>query len=85
MSATTMPGGNQNAGQSIELAVSGMTCEGCARAVTRVLGNVPGVAAAKVDLAAGRVRVTGNPRAEALVEAVVAAGYGAKLAGEGAG
>ena len=84
MSAKTAPEGIQKAGPTIELAVSGMTCEGCARAVTRVLGNVPGVAAAKVDVAAGRASVTGNARAEALIDAVVAAGYSARLAGDGA-
>lgn len=84
MSATTTPDGAQKAGPTIELKVSGMTCEGCAKAVTRVLGNVPGVAVAKVDVAAGRASVTGSACAEALIEAVVAAGYGAKLAGDGA-
>jgi copper chaperone CopZ len=71
------------AAPTIELAVSGMTCEGCARAVNRVLDKVPGVAGAKVDVAAGRARVTGNAPAQALIDAVVAAGYGARLAGEG--
>ena len=84
MGTTTMQGGAQESGPVIELAVSGMTCEGCARAVTRVLSNVPGVAAAKVDVAAGRASVTGNVRSEALIEAVVAAGYGAKLTGDAA-
>lgn len=82
MRPTTPREETHESGPTIELAVSGMTCEGCARAVTRVLSNVPGVAVAEVDVAAGRASVTGNARSEALIEAVVAAGYGARLAGD---
>jgi Cu+-exporting ATPase len=84
MSATTPADDRKKAASTIELAVSGMTCEGCARAVTRVLDKVPGVAAAKVDVAAGRASVTGDAPAQALIDAVVAVGYGARLAGNGA-
>ena len=37
-----------------------MTCEGCAGAVRRVLGKLPGVGAVAVDVAAKRVVVTGG-------------------------
>jgi hypothetical protein len=36
------------------LAITGMTCNGCAAAVTRVLSRVPGVANVEVDLAGAR-------------------------------
>lgn len=64
---------------TVVLAVSGMTCSGCASTVTRVLSRVPGVTAARVDLAAGRATVSGTARAGDLIEAVEAAGFGGKL------
>jgi len=42
---------------SIELKVEGMTCEGCARSVTRKLSGLDGVSSASVDLAAGKATV----------------------------
>jgi copper chaperone len=51
--------------------VEGMTCEGCARSVTRAIQRrVPGTAVA-VDLAAGRVTVTGAAADGAAVAAAV--------------
>jgi copper chaperone CopZ len=64
----------------VVLAISGMTCGGCAGAVGRALSQVPGVSEARVDLAAGRATVTGSARAEDLVRAVEAAGFGGELA-----
>jgi copper chaperone CopZ len=64
---------------TIELAVSGMTCSGCAGTVTRVLSRVPGVTGAQVDLASGRATVAGTARAEDLIRAVEAAGFGGRL------
>ena len=61
------------------LAVTGMTCQGCVNAVTRVLSRVPGVRGVSVDLGAGRVVVGGNADPEALLAAVRKAGYGAAL------
>jgi copper chaperone CopZ len=63
----------------VTLAVSGMTCGGCANAVRRALTRVPGVAGAEVDLAQGRATVQGSAPADALVAAVAAAGYGVQL------
>ena len=40
--------------------VTGMTCEHCVNAVTEEVGRVDGVQAVDVDLASGRVRVTGT-------------------------
>ncbi|CAA9520709.1 MAG: Copper chaperone [uncultured Thermoleophilia bacterium] len=44
----------------LRLAVDGMTCEHCVRAVTTEVEAVPGVEHVAVDLPAGEVRVTGS-------------------------
>lgn len=64
----------------IVLAISGMTCGGCAGAVGRALSGVAGVVEARVDLAGGRATVTGTARAEDLLRAVEAAGFTGELA-----
>lgn len=70
---------NESAGP-IVLAISGMTCGGCAGAVGRALSAVPGVVEARVDLAGSRATVTGSARAEDLIRAVEAAGFAGALA-----
>lgn len=65
------------------LAVSGMTCQGCVNAVTRVLSRVPGATDIQVNLAAGRAAVHGDANPDALLAAVRKAGYGAELAPPG--
>lgn len=68
--------------ETIELKVDGMTCGGCAAAVTKALGRLPGVDAVQVDLASGSARITADQaarRAPAFVEALAAAGYAADL------
>jgi Cu+-exporting ATPase len=72
-----MPATSQPASQ--RLAVTGMTCDGCVRSVTRVLSRVPGAANVRVDLAAARADVDGTANPDALVAAVRKAGYGAEL------
>jgi copper chaperone CopZ len=62
------------------LSISGMTCGGCADTVKRVLSRVPGVTAVEVDLDKGAASVGGTAGGPALVAAVVAAGYDARLA-----
>lgn len=57
------------------LSVTGMTCNGCANTVGRVLSRVPGVTAAKVDLEAARATVEGTAPVDQLIEAVRAAGF----------
>jgi copper chaperone len=59
------------------IAVTGMTCEHCARAVRSEIGSLPGVAGVDVDVAAGTVRITGEPLPSdaALRDAVLEAGY----------
>ena len=64
------------------LEVQGMHCGSCVNAVTAALQPVQGVSSVDVDLATGRVSVTGDfPQGgQALAQAVTAAGYPAKLA-----
>ena len=70
----------QEAAGPVVLAISGMTCGGCAGAVGRALSAVPGVAEVRVDLAGGRATVTGTARAEDLIRAVQDAGFTGGLA-----
>ncbi len=60
-------------------AITGMTCEHCAKTVERVTKKVAGVLSAEVDLAAARltVEMEGDLSA-AVVEKVEKAGYGAR-------
>jgi copper chaperone CopZ len=43
-----------------EYTVSGMTCEHCVRSVDEEVSGVPGVTAVAVELASGRLIVTGS-------------------------
>lgn len=70
---------NESAGPVV-LAISGMTCGGCANAVARALSQVPGVVDARVDLAGARATVTGTARAQDLIRAVEDAGFTGGLA-----
>ena len=65
------------------LAVDGMTCNGCVRSVTNAIARVPGVSKVDVSLADKRATVDYDPAAanpEALVAAVVDAGFSARAA-----
>jgi copper chaperone len=57
--------------------VTGMSCEHCATAVRSEVGKLPGVSEVDVDVAAGTVRISGEPLPgdAALREAVEEAGY----------
>jgi copper chaperone CopZ len=69
--------------KTITLAVSGMTCGNCQRHVEEALASVPGVRAARVDLAAGRATVAFDadaPPTDRLVDAIRDAGYDARIA-----
>jgi copper chaperone len=61
--------------------VTGMSCEHCATAVRAEVGKLPGVSEVDVDVAAGTVRVSGEPlpAEAALRQAIEEAGY--ELAG----
>lgn len=64
----------------IELEIDGMSCGHCQAAVMRALEAVPGVRVpVEVLLEAGRARVGGDAPLAALIAAVTAEGYGAKL------
>lgn len=43
------------------LAVAGMTCDHCASAVRAEISKLPGITDVDVDVAAGTVRITGDP------------------------
>ena len=59
-----------------EYTVQGMTCAHCVMSVREEVSEVPGVAAVYVDLASGRLTVTGSEVDEQAVRAAVAdAGY----------
>lgn len=59
----------------LRLEISGMTCGGCARSVTRAVQAVPGVAKAVVDLEGGAVTVDGTVAPDAVVRAIERAGF----------
>lgn len=63
---------------TIELNLSGLSCQHCVKAVTEAIRAVPGVESVEVDLARGLAWVTGPADANALIAAVIAAGYGAE-------
>jgi len=65
---------------STALSIDGMTCATCVGRVEKALGRVPGVVAARVNLATESAAIDAPGVAPAqLIEAVERAGYGAKL------
>jgi copper chaperone len=65
--------------EATKIKVSGMTCQGCVRSVTRVLKAVPGVEGVEVSLERGEADVRYDPArtvVPALRKAVEDAGYG---------
>ena len=66
--------------REVELSVSGMTCAACSSRVERKLNKLDGVRA-NVNLTTGRalVRAGNDLDEQALVDTIVAAGYGAEL------
>ncbi len=69
----------------LELAVSGMSCAACAARVEKAARKVPGVVAASVNFALGRLTVEAGPdtSAAAIAAAVRDAGYEAAVAAGG--
>ncbi len=57
--------------------VTGMTCQGCVKAVTRAVGNAAPQARVTVDLERGLVEVDGNADEKTVVKAITDAGFGA--------
>jgi copper chaperone CopZ len=70
----------EEAMQTIDLDVQGMSCSGCVKHVTQALQAVSGVDAVAVDLASGHVKVTTSAAvaSEALIAALKEADYGAQ-------
>ncbi len=64
---------------TIELAITGMTCNHCVARTAKALEAVPGVEQAEVTLEPGGAVVTGSANADALIAAVKEAGYSAEL------
>ncbi|MBL7492786.1 cation transporter [Frankia sp. AgB1.9] len=64
------------AGQTRDYTVRGMTCGHCVASVREEVGEVSGVGAVEVDLASGRMTVSGDSfDDDAVRAAVAAAGY----------
>jgi len=61
--------------KNIQLSIGSMSCAGCVASVERALRSVPGVEGAAVNFAEHTAGVSGNVTAQALIDAVVAAGY----------
>ena len=59
----------------LEFQVGGMTCGGCARAVTNAVKSVDGTATIQVDLASRRVTVETAADAAKVQSAIEEAGY----------
>lgn len=73
-----LPAQPQSGEDSQQLLISGMSCASCVTRVQNALQNVPGVVAARVNLAERTALVTGCAAPEALLNAVAAAGYSAE-------
>ncbi len=68
-----------DAGPSLELTITGMTCSHCVSSVKRALLESPGVEAVEVDLASGRAQISGSKLDAALLCKVVGElGYSAE-------
>lgn len=66
--------------QTIELAITGMTCDHCVHAVTEAIQDVLGVESVKVDLASNAALVTAmNADIEKILAAVAEEGYTAAV------
>lgn len=59
----------------LNVAVKGMTCGHCVKAVTQAIKDVDGTADVDVDLGSGRVAVDSKLPAEAITQAIENAGY----------
>ena len=64
----------------VKLDVTGMTCDGCVRAVERIIKTQDPQAQVTIDLGSGRVEAATSAAPAALVAAIEAAGFGARAA-----
>jgi Cu+-exporting ATPase len=63
----------------VTLVIDGMTCASCVARVEKALAHVPGVTGASVNLATEKARIDGAAPPAALLAAVEAAGYAARI------
>jgi copper chaperone len=61
----------------VTLNVTGMTCDGCVRAVERIIKAQDPQASVTIDLASGKVEAATAAAPTALIAAIEAAGFGA--------
>lgn len=66
--------------QTIELAITGMTCDHCVRSVTNAVQDVPGVSEAKVSLESNSAVIKGEAiDIKKVLEAIEEEGYEAAV------
>ena len=63
--------------------ITGMSCAACAARIEKAVSNVPGVSSASVNLLTNSMLAEGTASSSDVINAVEAAGYGAKLAATG--
>ena len=59
----------------LSMRVEGMTCDGCAAAVTRTVQRIDPRAEVRIDRASGRVAIRTGAQALAIADALTKAGY----------
>ena len=64
----------------VQLAVKGMTCQGCVNSVTKIVRRMDPNADVTIDLASGRLEAKTIASAGVLAEAISKAGYEARPA-----
>jgi copper chaperone len=64
----------------VVLMVKGMTCQGCVNSVTRIVKRSDPSAEVAIDLASGRLEAETAVEAQALAQAITAAGYETRAA-----
>lgn len=62
-------------GSDLLMRVEGMTCDGCAEAVRRIVRRIDPAAAVEVDLARARVAIRTRAQGPAVADALTRAGY----------
>ncbi len=62
--------------EAVSYRVTGMTCGGCARAVTKAVNAASPSAKIEVDLDGGLVRIAGGPSEAVVQTAIEKAGFG---------
>ncbi|HEY8551651.1 MAG TPA: heavy metal-associated domain-containing protein [Vicinamibacterales bacterium] len=65
---------------TLELAISGMSCQNCVRHVTKALTGLPGVTVRHVDIGKATVETSGDPAAtEEMLRKLEDEGYPARV------